>query len=744
MNKRVGILTLFGYQNYGNRLQNYAVHEILREKGYESETIVYVNTTPKKVLRNIKSYLLLDGAEKKRRHNFKKFVKRTTPIRRIYGKDGFVPDKLASEYAYFVTGSDQVWNPEVRFRDFYNFFLRFAERNQRICFSPSIATDVIPKETKHSFVEGLEGFRYLACREKTGAEIIKAYTGRKAETLIDPTLYISKERWHKLYQKEFSPQKPYILKFFLGDDGARTRLIKSFAEKGGYDIIDLTSTQSKEYSADPSEFLQLIENASLVLTDSFHALAFSINFEVPFYAFSRVVNEAKSKSMLRSTRMYSRILNLLETFNLSDRDEEGFYDGIDLNIDFAPSREILEKERERLSKFLDKSLSQQDEKHNIAYLDERECVGCSACSSVCPKDCIEIKRNADGFYVPVVDEDKCINCKICANTCPVLNHAEKKDAVISIAGHNRDENIVKQSSSGGLFYSIATKVIEKGGIVFGAAYDKDGKVVHKAAETSEELKPLMTSKYVQSFIGDTYLRVKEELATGREVFFVGAPCQTEGLLKVLGGKSENLLIADFICHGVPSPKVWEDYLKFADVEGIKKISMRDKTYGWKTHSMRIEHSGGLILENKHKSPYLNAFLKNIILNTACFNCEFKGTKRVSDITMGDFWGVEGHSPENAHRTGTSIVLIRSDKGVQMLDSIRDFRYNEIPLTMAEKSNTALMSSVKNLSDRDRFFAKYDRKKGLRFLRESAYRAKVKKKRPIYRKALYKLKRIIFG
>ena len=273
----------------------------------------------------------------------------------------------------------------------------------------------------------------------------------------------------------------------------------------------------------PDGFIQLIENACLVCTDSFHAVAFSINLNVPFYVFKR------ESALGSSNRMYSRLETILSKFSLMDRTEETYdIKGItECNFDHA--NKILKDEREKFQKYLDCCLKQQD-RPNIMNLDEKKCTGCGACSLSCPKNCIQMKKDAEGFSIPLVDEKSCINCGKCVKCCPVMTTQQiQTHSVEAIAAYSKKQSVVNTSSSGGVFYHLAMYVINHGGIVFGASFNKDQTVQHIGIEKKSDIARLQGSKYVQSEIGQTYFFAEKELKKNRLVLFVGTPLSNSSI-----------------------------------------------------------------------------------------------------------------------------------------------------------------------------------------------------------------------
>lgn len=350
----------------------------------------------------------------------------------------------------------------------------------------------------------------------------------------------------------------------------------------------------------------------------------------------------------------------------------------------------------------------------LQYLIEnKKCTGCYSCAAICPKSCIEMKNGNDGFLYPHIDITKCIDCKICQNHCPVINPIgagtkQKKEAFAAIS---KNAFIRENSSSGGIFTHLAEKIISEGGVVFGARFDDSFSVIHDFAESTEELAEFRGSKYVQSRIGDVYKRVKEFLEIGRYVYFSGTPCQIAGLKAYLVKDYNTLFTQDLICHGVPSPAVWKRYVKYHEIEKDSKTIrtfFRYKKYGWKKYSLLFEYSDNReYTQPLTKDLYLKGFLSNLYLRDSCYHCCFKGKERISDITLADFWGVENIVPEINDDKGTSLVLINTDKGKRLFESVNSsLDVKSVDRNEALKYNTAAFQSATINPKRSQFFTDF--------------------------------------
>lgn len=347
----------------------------------------------------------------------------------------------------------------------------------------------------------------------------------------------------------------------------------------------------------------------------------------------------------------------------------------------------------------------------IEITNKKDCCGCFACANICPKSCIEMLSDNEGFLYPKVDIEKCVDCGLCEKICPIINKPEMaENKQIALAVINKDEDIRLNSSSGGVFTLLASEIIEKGGVVFGAALSEDCKSVsHISVQNSEELVALRGSKYVQSKIGNTYSQVKALLEKGKKVLFSGTPCQISGLYAFLNKEYENLFTCDFICHGVPSPLVWEKYIELREEKASSKtdkVFFRDKQKGWRNYLVQFQFQNGVrYVQSNTEDLYMRGFISDIYLRPSCYDCKFKGTNRPSDITLADFWGVENLCPEMYDNKGTSLLIVNSEKGKKIFGLISDSTINkEVDLDTAISFNSAAIKSVTMPKKRDDFFA----------------------------------------
>lgn len=376
---------------------------------------------------------------------------------------------------------------------------------------------------------------------------------------------------------------------------------------------------------------------------------------------------------------------------------------------------------------------------NIAV--KSKCTGCSACVQKCPKQCISFEEDREGFKYPKVKLSACIDCGLCEKVCPVLQQDKPRNPVIVYAAKNSNLSTRLASSSGGIFALLAETILRQNGVVFGARFDNEWNVIHDYTESLDGLSVFLGSKYVQSKIGNTYKYAERFLKEGRKVLFSGAPCQIVGLKKYLRKDYDTLLTVDFVCHGVPSPMIWRDYLNekirplgvdgrnmvsqlsLKDLPVITGISFRDKRYGWKKFgfsvrvksaskadknlvSQSVEVTDKTLLYEPHKANlYMKGFLKNLYLRPSCYACPTKCGKSGADYTLADFWGASTYVGDFDDDKGLSAVLVYTNKvNIESLG----MTFKVVDLNDVISQNPALIMSSRKKGGRNKFFQHYNR------------------------------------
>ena len=608
--------------------------------------------------------------------------------------------------------SGPVWAGEKRDPVFFGAF----SQRRKIAYAPSFGGSG-PEETAE-LGQMLAGFSHLSAAGYRDKTIMEANLGRNVPVVLDPVLLLTAEEWtNTLGRYEKNTLGGYLLWDCAGRPGPLAPYVRKLAEKTGLPVVRLHGGKGKTKARHienpgPAEYLDLIRNAAWVCTDSFAGAALSVVFQKPFFA------AAPATELM--TPDNSPLFGLLAPLGLERRIVgKGDVDGLDDSIDWKVVFARLTAQRERSLGFLraalhgegeiPKTIVPQGVEADLPRLAPgHRCTGCSACASGCPKDAITMTRGKDGFSYPTIDPDKCVRCGHCTAICPLLNQREQSPLPAAFAAWNRDDQIRKDSTSGGVFTALAEYVLEGGGVVFGAAMDGKQHLRHVACFRREDLWRLRGAKYVQSDLGDTFREIKLILKT-RPVLFSGTPCQVDGLYRYLGCRPENLTTCDLVCHGVPSPGVWEDMARSIEKrkgKGIQAVRFRNKVTGWKdSHFTTVYDDGTVDTAPLFSTEYGRAFGRALFLRPSCHGCAYTNLNRPGDFTLGDFWGLKDDELPEQQKKGVSLLLVNTAHGSHIFDKLPLSR-QVFPVERAVAGNPRLASPIQAPIDRADFFSAY--------------------------------------
>ena len=357
----------------------------------------------------------------------------------------------------------------------------------------------------------------------------------------------------------------------------------------------------------------------------------------------------------------------------------------------------------------------------IEIKNEKDCCGCRACENICPKNAISMIENKEGFLYPKIDKEKCINCGLCRKVCPLINYVNKNDFLkdnICYGAKNKNTEVLKKSSSGGMFGVIAQYVLAQNGLVVGVEMTEDHVVKHRIIDNEKDLIKLMGSKYVSSNTNDVFSKIKKELDNKRLVLFTGVPCQVAGLTNFLMKDYENLITVDIVCHGVPSQKLFSKYIEYlenkykAKVLDYKFRSKEASSWGTFKGLVKLEKNNRIITKkiNADFDKYYHNFLKGNNYRESCYECKFANNKRVSDITIMDFWGVEKIVPNFLDSNGVSCIIINTQKGNELIEKLKNYiDLTKVSYTDVSKYNGQLISPTKRSERRNNFYKNIDEK-----------------------------------
>ena len=722
---KAGLVTFYHIHHYGALLQAAATERAVEQLGAECEIIDYYVNQNNALFRRPTGVgsaaadvhtALHYQALSRRYQRFEAFAREHL---RISGHRFESLEELKSAelpYDVILSGSDQIWNPGI-FPDGRLdpvFFGAFSPR-RKIAYAPSFGTPHIPERMEAELRGYLEQFSHLSVRERQGQAIVRAAAGREAPVVLDPTLLLTAEQWSAMARApENAPAGGYILCYCISAPGAVAPYVRALSERTGLPVVQLCGIRRKVVptarcvlDAGPAEFLGWFRGAAAVCTNSFHGTVFSVQFQKPFFTAVAPKELTEPES--------SRTFSLLAGLGLTDRIVgKGDTAGLDDGVDWAAVDAALTKARRSSQAYLrcaleDRPYAPEAEEGEKPMLAPRiRCTGCSACMSICPRDAIVMERDREGFSYPVVREELCVRCGRCTSVCPVLHGRLTGPLPAVYAAWNRDEDIRKDSTSGGAFTAIAEYVLEGGGVVYGAALDGRQHLRHVACFRREDLWRLRGAKYVQSDLGDTFREIRTALKT-RPVLFSGTPCQVDGLYHFLGGRPDNLITCDLVCHGVPSPGVWEDMVRSIETrrrKGVQAVRFRNKVTGWKdSHFTTVYDDGTVDSAPLMATEYGRAFGRALFLRPSCHRCPYTSMTRPGDFTLGDFWGLKPDELAEQQTRGISLLMVNTPHASHIFDQLPLAR-KAFPPERAIAGNPRLASPISPSPDRSAFFAAY--------------------------------------
>lgn len=714
---RIGILTWLYNGNYGSILQAYALQNYLSKRKYNVESINYRPTVKEKVinlLKNKNSFDLLSdkwelfllkvvGRQGKRikDQKFDEFRTQNFNLTSCYYSPKDIKT-IEGKFDIYLCGSDQIWSPMLFNPVFYFDFLKDSER--LVSYACSFGVSSVPKKKEDVIASLLKRFSAISVRELEGQAIVKKLTDRDAKVVVDPTLLLSSKEWDCIASDRIF-QEDYILCYFLSYNKRYwERAIEIAKGKGKKVIIIPTVKEAYHYRDEvlegvgPEEWISLFKYASYVFTDSFHGCVFSLIYRKSFCVFKRFDdNNKKSQN--------SRIYTLLKQYNLEKclvQNAESFSIPQISEVDYKDVIEKINKNADEAKKWLEEVLVEKDSEEVTInqIVKQKTCTGCGVCKIICPQKCISMRSNKRGFLEPNIIVEDCVQCGLCKKKCPISSVVGKREVINVYAACAKEIELLKQSTSGGFFGVLGKYIIENNGIVYGAAFDQSLHVRHIGISNDKELCQLQGSKYVQSEIYNILEEIACNLKQRKKVLFCGTGCQIAALNNFLGNEYENLFTVELVCHGVPSPKVFEKYINWLEKKRGEKI----EEYNFRTKKKRTIGDHNQVYyktQSKeyfdfiYKDPYYDSFLTGKTLRESCCNCQYKGNKRVADITLGDFWGIEKCIKDFPLDNGVSLVFINSLKGRELFKSISGgFIFQETTYEEAVKCNLAVAESFK--------------------------------------------------
>lgn len=700
--------------NYGSLLQCYATKKLFEMHGAKCDYFSYFSYLPK-------WYKLTSIRNSKNHHNNPEpyfLDENFRKLKRDFMNSEILPKhynyktlkKLSSYYDHFVIGSDQVWN----FNQGMSFLplLPFAKKNQCSSLSSSFGNNTLGCSNR-VLKKYFKKFKFLSVREESGAELIKKVVGRDAIVLPDPVVALTNAEWRQFYLSKTSCNNmgEYILIHFLNKPSEHSlELIKNklavnkmkaicfFGNYGYFDGID----NLVYIDGSPFDYLSLIDNAKLVLTDSFHTAQFSIIFGKKFHIFQRDYG--------RTIPQNDRIQELIKKFDVGDSYVNKEVNNLDESYDVDETHLI--HWREALHDYVVNLLNEIEQKGRIA--NSYACCNCGSCYNSCPNKAIYTIKSSGKFEHKAIKLSKCIKCNLCSEKCFLRPGISNQFDKSGYYGFSKDSEIRKCSASGGVFASLARQVLENGGVVYGAALRFNNNNVEcktVCVDNINNLHEILNSKYVECDIECCMKEIKNRLDVGQVVLVGSTSCKINGLLNFLKKNYENLITVDFVCHGVPSIIFFNKYLNFLE----KKYKAKIIDYSFKKKpdtSTNVEwfdfYSETITFKRKKQTftkiiPYKDSwFLKKYaggqIYRDNCYFCDYTNINKPSDITLGDYFEFKNDYPDNEDatqliRNGVNAIIANTQKGKDLLLKNNYLSLKECSLDKIVNSHYNLKRSI---------------------------------------------------
>ncbi len=734
---KVGVVTFHSANNYGATLQTWALQKVLKDYGLDAGVIHYHpdiidnlydpmegRTGLRRQLKKL-SLSLTTRSSLTRYNKFQSFLSKNFNLLGDFRTYEELKTANLNLDAY-ITGSDQVWNP-IHIGGFDPaYYLDFAEAGSRkLSYAASVGSDYIHPKYKEEMRNALSNYTGIAVRESSIKDAVQELTEVPVQVVLDPTMLLVKEDYEEI-KVPSSIKEPYILVYMIEKNAQVISLANTISISLGLPVIQrrptkgLTNELPPFYTADTGEFIGLIEGASYIITNSFHATVFSILYEKPFVSMLHSETGSRTVDLLTELGLQSHIL-----YDISD-----FKDFSMFKIEDPKAvRNQIEKLKKSSTEFLVKGLGLSDRYEKVqcpTNITKEKCYGCNACADICKFNAITMEPDQEGFLYPVVDEEKCSNCGQCKKVCirrstKIIKH--EKPFPLAYIAYNKENNIRKDSSSGAVFPILAKYVLEeKQGVVVGVRYDENMKPISDFAETMEEAKAFSGSKYVKSDFRGVFPKIRKMLRDGRYVLYSGLPCECAGLRSYLRKDYDNLLICELLCHSAPSPKVFEQYVDHLSnyyKSKVVNIRFRGKDKGWRPsdcETIITLENGKTRTHPTSENPYYRTFINGVMSRPSCSSCKYTYQHRVGDFTIGDCWGVQKAAPDMNDNKGVNLVLLNNHKAEEVFRTVnKELNYKKSTLKDVFIKNHK--KPTKDKRQRIAFFRELDQKPVMELLEE---------------------------
>lgn len=705
---KIGIITFHSAHNYGAVLQAWSLQEYLKQQGHEVEIVnlrlpvidkLYWLARPTN--RKVTGVKLVDKAVNKlyywsrcmavqllrwergkKYRAFERFINKELPVTREF-RNFKALRNAGLKYDALIAGSDQIWNATMMKGIDPAYFLEFGNKDAlRISYAASVGTDEVPPQYEMLFKRYLRNFDVISVREKKAQQSVSRLTDKPVDLVADPTFLMEQTDFDKLRKNPSASGKYiYVHNVHLRRvDEALNEVAEAMSEELNLPIIHnwprkMFKNEAGHFHGGVGEFLGYVANAEYVIANSFHCTVFAMIYHRNFITVPHFQHPDRMRNLLEELGVPGHLIGSRKEIpkDLSS-----------LDIDYAQVEAKRGVMGDYAKNFLRKALQAEktaDDRTIFEVKDEFRCYGCRACADACPVDAISMAEDKEGFLYPEIDQEKCIHCDKCRKVCIYHQKASKNSKEEGLpavyAAYARDEQVVEESTSGGMFTPLYQAVLKKGGKVVGVQYDEDMNVVYGIAHEEAGCRKFRGSKYVMADSRDMKVQVKGFLEKGQYVLFSGSPCQIAGLKSYLGKSYDTLYTVELICHSASSPKVFRKYCSYLEDIYQSKIldfAFRNKFKGVDHPFVLIQFASKSIeLEDAKKNNFSKAFRQSYIQRPSCYTCEFASLKSgVGDITVGDYWGIDKIFPDFTNDgKGVSILKINTPKGQELFREVKD-------------------------------------------------------------------------
>ena len=717
MKGKIGIVTLHRNTNYGANLQAYALQKYIQSIGGDVQLVDYLPlvydsqnhllTWLRESWRNARGIgffrkvkllvaLCLSAPSKARRlKRFDEFRKKNCKLS-VRCDTSF--DIVNLGLNTLVCGSDQIWNPDVTYGFDPVYFGEVDGVTTRVSYAASLGKTQLNGDQEIAIVKLIQALDNCSVRESVSNDYLSGLSGKEITTVCDPTLLLAAEDYLKLTGPRLVKSK-YVLLYSIIKDPLMTAFAERFARERGLALVEIS--QGKKHGTGhlqvtdwgPCEFLTAYRDADFIITNSFHGTAFSLIFEKQFLVFDNKIRGIRISNLLATVGLENRMLD----------SATGEYP--DAAIDYTTVRAKFASYVRRSKEFLAQALDSRGE----SLIPEKKCAGCGVCKAVCPFDAISMKADVNGFQIAIVDRRKCKNCGRCKQACPMLTPVSISEST-GIYAFKGQDILRAKSASGGAFAALASLVLKQRGVVYGVAMRADFSAEHIRIETLNNLSELQGTKYHQSMLTQCYSLIKKDLQAGKIVLFSGTACQIAAVKKyveICQLPSEHLYLVDIICHGVASPSMFKRFILWLGKQyncPVASYAFRDKDISWRGNSCKTVLVDGRTFQcDRYSSAFMNMYYSSAITRDCCFSCRYADTNRCSDLTIGDYWGIEKLDASFEDSLGVSVMLVNSEKGRLLLEQCEG---TYIPGSLETCRQPQLHCPVKCPGNRDMFLRDY--------------------------------------